>query len=406
MTDSNFPCAFPGANWMDEAEEQAVLNVMKSRSPFRYYGPGDPTCAATFEASAREVTGKKFALALNSGTGALSSAMLAMGIGPGDEVIVPAFFWVASVGTVVHCNAIPVLCEIDESFTLDPVDLEEKITPRTKLIVAIHMCGAPCDMDAIMAVAEKHGIDVMEDCAQCNGGSYKGKPIGSFGRVGMFSYQLNKNATSGEGGLAVTDDEQLYWRMNAAHDLGVAWRGAAPDEQPTDFVWGTGRRMSELCAAVANVQLGKLPKIVEHMRGSNGRIRETIADLPGVAFRKINDEAGDTGPFIVLILDTAAAALAAAEKMKAAGLTDLWRMADYGFHCYFNVTQLVQKTPLSSAGNPWSLPQNVDHVPDYSKGACPVSDDLMERAIVVTVPSKLTGEQEQFMIDALRKALS
>ena len=398
MTTGDFPSAFPGANWMDEVEQQAVLDVVKNRAPFRFYGPNEPTHALAFEARARKVFGKTFALAVNSGTGALSCAMIAMGIGPGDEVIVPAFFWVASVGTIVHCNAIPILCEIDESLTLDPKDLEKKMSPRTKLIIPIHMCGAPCDMEAIMAVADAHGVDVMEDCAQCNGGSFKGKPVGTFGRVGMFSYQLNKNITSGEGGLLITDDEHLYWKMNAAHDLGVPWRGAEPDSQPVDYLWGAGRRMGELCAAVANVQLEKLPTIVARMRASNRRIQKAVKDLPGVTLRKLNDPAGDTGPFVGVMLTDADAALAAADKLKATGLTDLWRLADYGLHCYFNVPQLVNKTPLSPAGNPWSLPQNAEFVPDYNKGACPVTDDLLERTIVINIPSKLTAEQEQVML--------
>ena len=406
MTSGDFPSAFPGANWMDEAEQQAALSVMKNRAPFRYYGPTEPTSALGLEDKAKDFYGSKYALAINSGTGALQAAMIALGVGPGDEVIVPAFFWVASVGVVVHANAIPVLCEVNDSFTLDPADLEAKITPRTKLIVAIHMCGAPCDMDAIMAVADKHGVDVMEDCAQCNGGSFKGKMVGSFGRVGMFSFQLNKNATSGEGGLLITDDEKLYWKMNAAHDLGVPWRGAAPDDQPADYTWGTGRRMSELCAAVAKVQLDKLPTIVDHMRASKAKLADAVKDLPGVTLRTLNDPAGDTGPFLVLIFETAEAALAAAEKIRTAGLDDAWRTADYGFHCYFNVPQLVNKTPLSPAGNPWSLPQNAEHVGDFNKGACPVSDDLFERSVVINVPSKLNSEQEQFMIDAIRGAIS
>ena len=406
MTANDFPCDFPGVNWMDQAEQQAVLDVVKKRAVFRYYGPAEPTHALALEARAREALGKKFALAVNSGTGALASAMIALGIGPGDEVIVPAFFWVATVGSVVHCNAIPVLCEVDESFNMDPDDLARKITPRTKLISVVHMAGAPCDMDRIMAVADSHNIDVLEDCAQCNGGSFKGEKVGAFGRVGMFSFQLNKNATSGEGGLLVTDDENLYWRMNAAHDLGVPWRGAAPDDQPSDYLWGTGRRMSELCAAVANVQLGKVPAIVAHMRGSNHRIQAALADLPKVTFRKLNDPDGDTGPFIVAILPDESAALAGVAKLRAAGVEGAWRVADYGLHIYYNVPQLVSKTPLSPAGNPWSLAENADSLQDYNKGACPASDDLFVRSVIIAIPSRLTGEQETKLAEIIRKALS
>ena len=147
--------------------------------------------------------------------------MTALGIGPGCEVILPAFFWVSTAGAVVGANAIPVLCEINESFCMDPEDLARKITPRTKLIVPVHMAGVPCDMKAIMAVANKHGIPVLEDCAQANGGSFDGQKVGTFGAAGIFSLQWNKNATAGEGGLLVTNDAALYERLNAAHDLGV-----------------------------------------------------------------------------------------------------------------------------------------------------------------------------------------
>ena len=166
----------------------------------------------TYEAKARVYYGAKYALGINNGTGALATCMNALGIGPGCEVIVPAFLWVATVGAVVQNNAIPVLCEVDASFTMDPNDLEKKITSKTRLIVPIHMAGCPCDMDAIMAIAKKHNVAVLEDCAQCNGGTYEGKKVGTFGDMGMFSLQLNKNMTCGEGGLIITNNEKLYYK--------------------------------------------------------------------------------------------------------------------------------------------------------------------------------------------------
>ncbi len=164
--------------------------------------------------------------------------------------------------------------------------------------------------------------------------------------------------------------------------------------------------MSELCAAVANVQFGKVPAIVEHMRGSNHRIQAALADLPNVTFRRLIDPEGDTGPFIVAILPDEPAALAVVEKLHAAGVEGSWRVADYGLHIYYNVPQLVAKTPLSPAGNPWSLPENADSAADYNKGACPVSDDLFSRSVIVAIPSRLTGEQETQLTEILRKALS
>jgi len=156
----HWPEPFPGIHWVDREEEEAVLAVLRGGALFRYYGKTTPRFVEGLEAAARDFYGVKHALAVNSGTGALMTAMAALGIGPGCEVIVPSFFWVATVGAVVRSNAIPVLCEVDDSFTMDPADLQRKITARTRLIVPVHMAGAPSDMDSIMAIAGQHGIDV------------------------------------------------------------------------------------------------------------------------------------------------------------------------------------------------------------------------------------------------------
>ena len=185
MKKIDWPSEFPGAYWLDEKEEEAVVDVVRNGSLFRYYGLNEPSYVDKYEAAAKKFYGSKFALGVNSGTGCLTSCMQAMGVGPGCEVLVPAFMWVATVGAIVANNAIPVLCEVDDSFSIDAMDIERKITSRTKLIVVIHIAGCPCDMDAIMSVAKKHGIKVLEDCAQCNGGEFKGKKVGTFGDMGI-----------------------------------------------------------------------------------------------------------------------------------------------------------------------------------------------------------------------------
>jgi 8-amino-3,8-dideoxy-alpha-D-manno-octulosonate transaminase len=400
-----WPDPYPGAYWLDEREERAVLDVVRRRSLFRYYGLKKPKHVARLERIARDYYGTRYALAVNSGTGALCTAMTALGIGPGCEVIVPAFFWVATVGAVVNANAIPVLCEVDDSFGMDPRDLEKKITPRTKLIVPVHMAGTPCDMKAIMSVAKKHRVPVLEDCAQANGASFGGRKVGTFGALGLFSLQWNKNVTAGEGGLLVTDDEQLYERCVAAHDLGIPWVNDAPCETGT-VTWGGGRRMNELTGAVAAVQLKKLPGIVQHMRGAKSRIKALLAGTPGLGFRRLNDEAGDAGPFLVLVLENQAHATRVADRMKAAGLATAVRLADYGMHIYYNVPQLAAKVPLSSAGNPWSLLQNRHSRCNYRKGTCPQSDDLFARSVILPIPSRLTRAQENAAAEIIKSALS
>jgi dTDP-4-amino-4,6-dideoxygalactose transaminase len=399
-----WPREFPGVHHYGVEEEKAVLQVVRNRAPFRYYGLKRPKFVAALERQAREFYGARYALAVNSGTGALMTAMTALGIGPGDEVIVPAFMWVSTVGAVVSANAIPVLCEVDESFTMDCADLETKITPRTKLIVPVHMAGAPCDMKSVMAIAGRRNIAVLEDCAQCNGGSFAGRKVGTFGDVGIFSLQINKNCTSGEGGLLVTNNRQLYLQLNAAHDIGVPWIDDSPNTSAVQAGWGAGRRMSDLSGALAWEQLKKLPLIVRHMRVSKRRIKAMLATTNGLAFRHIHDRAGDTGCFLLMLLRDEQCARAASSRMNQAGLPNS-RLADYGMHIYYNIPQLVKKAPLSPAGNPWNLRANARSIYSYAKGACPRSDELFERAILVTVPSVLTARQERSAAKIIRQAV-
>ena len=401
-----WPREFPGVHWLDEKEDRVVLDVLHRRAPFRYYGLNQPKYVKAFEESACKFYGMKYALAVNSGTGALMTAMTALGIGPGMEVILPGFFWVATVGAVVQANAIPVLCEVDDSFTMDSKDLERKITPRTRLIVPVHIAGAVCNMKAIMAVAKKHKIPILEDCAQANGGEFQGKKVGTFGRLGMFSMQMNKNATAGEGGLLTTNDRALYERCVSAHDIGLPWVNDAPTFTNSESVtWGCGRRMSELIGSVASVQIKKLPRIIRHMRESKQRIKEMLRGTPGLSFRRLNDETGDTGCFMILILENESIARKGVERMKAAGLASATRLAEYGLHIYYNIPQLVDKTPLSPAGNPWNLPQNQKSVYSYNKGACPWSDTLFERSILLTIPSCLTRDQEKAAARIIRDSV-
>src|SRR5450759_4087045 len=162
--------------------------------------------------------GAKHCLAMNSCTSALISALVAVGVGPGDEVIVNSYTFFASCAAIVAAKAVPVICEIDDSLTMDPNDLERKITEHTKAVIAVHMRGAPCDMDRITAICRKHDVRLIEDCAQACGGSYKGKPLGTFGDIGCFSFQYHKIITAGEGGACITNDDRLYDRLMGYHD--------------------------------------------------------------------------------------------------------------------------------------------------------------------------------------------
>ncbi len=213
-----------GTQYYDDREREQVLDVLQSRNPFRYYGHGSepPAKVATFEKEAAKRLGVRFALAVATGTGALDTALAALEIGPGDEVILPAWTFVSCYNSIVLAGALPVFAEIDESFNLDPADIEHRITPRTKAIMAVHLRGNPCDMDPILAVARRHGIKVVEDAAQSMGSTYKGRPVGSLGDAGMFSLQITKPIAAGEGGIVTMNDALLYERAVRYHDVGCA----------------------------------------------------------------------------------------------------------------------------------------------------------------------------------------
>jgi 8-amino-3,8-dideoxy-alpha-D-manno-octulosonate transaminase len=288
------PLEFPGAHSMDDAEVEAAVRVLKSRSLFRYYGMNPQGEVEAFEREFARFAGVKHALAVGSGTGALHAATAAFGIGPGREVIVPAYLWVSVVAAVVNRGAIPVLADIDDSFCLDPAGIERLITPRTAGIVFIHMSGAPGDVRPVRDIARRHGLWLLEDCAQCAGGTLDGQKVGSFGDMAIYSFQMNKNMTSGEGGCVLTNDSRLYRRAFACHDLGYARdeNGRLVFNDPDARLWGMGCRLDELRAAVLRVQLEKLPGIACAMRRSKARIRAALAEMPGITLRRLPDPAG------------------------------------------------------------------------------------------------------------------
>src|SRR5271157_1821991 len=258
------PLEFPGIHHMGQEEIDAAVRVLASRSLFRYYGIDLQNEVEAFEQEFAAFLGVKHALAVGSGTGALGVALSALGVGPGQQVIVPAYLWVSVAAAVVNQGAIPVLADIDDSFGLHPAAVEKRITDRTTGIILVHMSGAPCAAPAIREIADAHGLFLLEDCAQCCGGAINQRRVGTFGDMAIFSFQMNKNMTSGEGGSVVTNDERLYRRAVACHDTGYARdpSGRAILDDLDLCLWGRGYLLEELRAAVARVQWKKLPRII------------------------------------------------------------------------------------------------------------------------------------------------
>jgi dTDP-4-amino-4,6-dideoxygalactose transaminase len=263
-------------------------------------------------------------------------------------------------------------------------------------------------------VSQNHGLFLLEDCAQCAGGSVHGKKVGTFGDMAIFSFQMNKNMTSGDGGCIVTNDERLYNRAVACHDTGYARDsgGRAILDNLDLCLWGMGYRMDELRASILRVQLRKLPLIISHMRGSKYRIRKALEKCSQIKLRKIVDPDGDTGCFLLTTFQDSATAKAINLALRAEGIVTFSQgvsnvvMTQWGLHIYYNIPSLVNKTAADKRNSPWSLVENRDSHTDYKQGTCPNADSLFERTILLAIPSRLTDRDEQDVIDAFEKVLA
>ena len=213
----------------------------------------------------------------------------------------PGYTFIASLSSIIYSRAVPVLAEVDRTFNLDPDDVRAKITPRTRAIMAVHMMGNPARLDELKAIADEHGLLLIEDCAQAFGATYKGRPVGSIGHAGAFSFNVYKTITSGDGGMVVTDDEEVYRRCFAFHDQGHSPLRTGVEIGQRPFV-GLDFRFTELQAAVLIAQFRKLPRIVSHLRANKRRYKELIADLPGLEFRELPDPEGDLATMLTVIL--------------------------------------------------------------------------------------------------------
>jgi 8-amino-3,8-dideoxy-alpha-D-manno-octulosonate transaminase len=289
-----------GPQFYDEVEKREILEVLESRRPFRWW-KGDSK-ALQFEKAYAAHIGVNHAIGVTSGTTALAAALAALEIGPGDEVIMPAWTWYADYDTVVLAGALPVFAEVDSSLNIDPTDIEARITPRTKAIIAVSLQGCPADMDPILEIARKHNLRVLEDFSQCIGGRYRGKYLGSMGDIGISSFQQSKTITAGEGGAVVTNDPELFERAVRAHDVGSL-------RSPYKEDLGGGRlpgfaasnyRINEFTGAILKAQEQDLETICQGLRSNARKVREGIADLPGLKMRKTPDLEGDLGVTIFL----------------------------------------------------------------------------------------------------------
>jgi 8-amino-3,8-dideoxy-alpha-D-manno-octulosonate transaminase len=388
---------------------QIIRNAATVKGPhlFRYYNP-KPSKVAAAESAMRDLIGTKYCLAVNSCTSALVAAYRALGIGASDEVIVPGYTFFATAATVAACNAIPVIVDIDESLCMDPGKIEAAITERTKAVVPVHMRGAPAQMDAIMDIANKKGLAVVEDVAQAGGGSFRDERLGSIATIGCFSFDYYKVIVSGEGGFVTTDDEWLYTRAQSWHDCAACWRPDrfARERREGELFCGENYRMSELEGAVALAQIRKTDEMLAGYRKAKQQIKGAIEKVRGLSFRRITDEEGDTAICLVMLLPDSNITKNALQAMQAEGVPagGIYDSTVRDWHIYTYWEHILDKKAVARDGLPWSAIA-ANELPRYHRDMCPRTLDLLSRAIMVEINYNYSEQECAAIAEGINKVL-
>ncbi len=382
----------PGMELIGEEEKKEILEVLEAGYLYRYGSTDDPRFKAKVVKLEQEVArrvGVPYAVALNSGTSALLVALIGLGVGPGDEVIVPGYTFIASISSIIYARAVPILAEVDRTLNLDPADVRRKITPRTKAIMAVHMLGNPARLDELKAIADEHKLLLIEDCAQAFGARYKGRGVGSIGNAGTYSFNVYKTITAGDGGMVVTHDESAYRRFFGLHDQGHSPLRAGVEVGRRPFV-GLDFRMTELTAAVLLAQLNKLGTILERLHANKGRLKRAIGELPGLEFREITDVEGECATLLTVFLPSEEIARSLAKDLGTRVV------ADSGWHVYSNMEQILEKRTPIETGCPFHCPLYTGPEQRYWKGMLPQTDALLARAINIGIGVRDPGLGSEF----------
>jgi dTDP-4-amino-4,6-dideoxygalactose transaminase len=373
-----------------EEEIAALTNVIRNKALFRY-GVGKE-CDRFEERYARHLGTKHFALCA-SGSNALAAAMTALGLGPGDEVLIPAHTYMATATSVLATGAIPVIVDVDESITISPDAIEAAIGPQTRAVIPVHMWGAACNMDAIMKIAARHNLLVIEDSCQGVGGGYEGRKFGSIGHIGAFSFNFYKNMTCGEGGGVAVNDDRLAKRVRGAIDpCHFYWNGRDDEDKP--FA-GNGARASELMGAMLNVQLDRLDGIIGAMRAEKKKIMAGTAAFGNMGLKPspMNSPDHDCATHVMYTMPSAAAAEKFIDVFPSviAGKT--------GRHTYTEWDQiLIGAGAAHPAMNPFLMPANAKCRTTYSKDMCKGSLEILNRTVMVPTNPDHTDQQINDMI--------
>ncbi|MBI2270231.1 MAG: DegT/DnrJ/EryC1/StrS family aminotransferase [Bacteroidetes bacterium] len=393
----------PGTELFGEEERKEVNDVMQTGILMRYthdHFRNNHWKAREFETEVKKITGAKYAHAVSSGSTAVATALASAGIGAGDEVIVPPFTFIASIEAVLFVGALPVFAEIDETLCLSAEGIKKAITPKTKAICLVHMCGAMADMDGIMDVCKKNNLILVEDAGQAFAASYKGKHVGLFGKAGSYSFDFFKIATAGEGGVLVTDDKNVYKHAETYSDHGHDHIGTNRGMEQHPII-GFNYRISELNAAVGVAQTRKVPSIIEKNRRNKKFLTNELSKTPGISFSHLPDPAGDSATFLNMFLPDTEAAKRTVNELNAAGVggfnywfTNMYHFINQWDH--LKEMRTASKLPIQLLGSPQ----------DYTTIQLPKSQEVMGRLISFGIRCTWTEQELKDLAGKISAAIT
>lgn len=398
----------PGFELWGAEERKEVNDVLETGILMRYGFDGPRKGiwkSKELEEAICKTFGCKYAQLTSSGTSALTTAMAALGIGAGDEVILPSFTFVASFEAVLSVGAVPVLVDIDDTLTLNPDAVRKAITSKTKCIMPVHMCGSMADMDAFVSICKEHKLILLEDACQSIGGSYKGKMLGTIGAAGTFSFDFVKTITCAEGGVVMTNNEDVYVKCDGYTDHGHDHKGVDRGADLHPFI-GYNFRISELHAAVGLAQIRKLDKFLSIQKKNHTVLKNILSQVPEISFRKIPDPSGDSCTFLSWFLPTEEIARAVVAELKAQGI-----LAG-NFYWYDNNWHYIRKwdhLKLGTTLNGLSEAQKLAVLQQANKNFS-ISDAIMSRCISTAISLLWTDEQSkekgEKIVSIVKKVLS
>lgn len=392
----------PGFEWFGEEERKEVQDVLDTGVLFRYgfdQARQGHWKTKSFEEELSRRVDSGYCHACSSGTAALWTALTACGIGAGDEIIVPPFTFIATIEAVLVSGAVPVFAEIDETLCLDPASVRDALTPRTRAVLPVHMCGAMARIDELVDLCRSKELILIEDACQAFGATFHGRALGTFGQAGCFSFDPVKTITCGEGGALVTNDQGIYLKADKCADHGHDHTGQDRGLEGHDIL-GINFRISELNAAVGLAQLRKLDGILERQRAHKKALKEALGKFSNIEFRKIPDEEGDSATFLTFLLPDGSSAAEAVSRLARAGVDGCFYWYDNNWH-YFRKWDHLKKL-RSAARLPITL---LDAHPAYDQLQLPQSDHIMRRTISMLIKISWTKDDLSKRIEKMVTAL-